>query len=162
MEPKTTHADTEINTGGNSLHVLVGVDDSTESRDAMAAAYELFGGDSRYTIITVHQSPPLVVGMMGAGTTVAGMHHRLDESILEHVAESAVSGIRDVAPDDADLTFRTEVGHAGSAICEIATEEQADVIVIGSRDRGFLDRVFTPSVAKHLVDHAPCPVLVVR
>lgn len=162
MDHQPSSTDIADQSAAEALHVLVGVDDSAESRDAVATAYEFFGEDSRYTIVSVHQSPPLIVGMTGIDMTVAGIHHRLDESIGRQIAENATSHARSAAPDDADITSRTEVGHAGSAICEVATDEQADVIVIGSHDRGLWDRLFTPSVGKYLVDHAPCPVLVVR
>ena len=40
--------------------------------------------------------------------------------------------------------------------------EQFDVIVVGSHGRGFVKRVVLGSVSHHVLQHAPCPVLVVR
>lgn len=143
-------------------NVLIGVDDTDESRHAVRVAYDFFGSSSEYTIVSVHENPPLIVGMSGVGTTVAGMYTRLDETVGQQIAQNTTSQARSEAPDDADVTFRNDVGDAGRIICEIAADESSDLIVIGSHDNGFWERLFTPSVSKYLVGHAPCPVLIVR
>ena len=55
-----------------------------------------------------------------------------------------------------------EVGDPVDAIERAAQELDADLIVVGSNDRNFLQRLFSPSVSKGLVEHADRPVLVVR
>jgi nucleotide-binding universal stress UspA family protein len=55
-----------------------------------------------------------------------------------------------------------EVGEAGPTICRIAGAVGADVVVVGSHGHGWLQRVFLGSVSRHVLGHAPCPVLVVR
>ncbi len=52
-------------------------------------------------------------------------------------------------------------GNAGPALCELAAEVGADVIVIGTRGRGGIKRALLGSVSDHVVRNAPCPVLVV-
>jgi len=70
-------------------------------------------------------------------------------------AEAAALGIEDAQ--------RTVVlGAAGPAICALAEELPASVIVIGSHGRGGLRRAMLGSVSDHLVRRAACPVLVVR
>jgi nucleotide-binding universal stress UspA family protein len=44
----------------------------------------------------------------------------------------------------------------------IAEEQGCDVIVVGSRGHGAIRRALLGSVSTHLVQHAPCPVFVVR
>ncbi len=110
----------------------------------------------------IYERQPFIVGGLGLGATVPGMHARLDESVGRHLATNAASESRAAVPDDADVDFHADVGHAGSTICEAAVENDTDVIVIGSHDRSLWERLFTPSVGKYLVDNAPCPVLVVR
>lgn len=53
-------------------------------------------------------------------------------------------------------------GTPGEAICSLAAESKFDLIVVGSHGRGFLARVFLGSVSTYIVNHAPCPVLVIR
>ena len=51
-------------------------------------------------------------------------------------------------------------GDPGRALCDLAAERGATVIVAGSRGRGGLKRAVLGSVSDHLVRNAPCPVLV--
>jgi nucleotide-binding universal stress UspA family protein len=55
-----------------------------------------------------------------------------------------------------------ELGHAADRLILAAEERFADLIVVGSRGRGPATSAVLGSVSAHLVDHAPCPVLVVR
>ena len=50
----------------------------------------------------------------------------------------------------------------GRALVEMAEDEGADLIILGSHGRSGLSRAFLGSVAERVVRHAPCPVLVVR
>lgn len=142
--------------------VLIGVDETTESRAAVATAFDFFGSASEYTIVCIHERRPLVISGFGVGASVAGLNARLEESVGRQLAEDAATASRSELPDDADVNFASDVGHAGSMIVQTAADSGSDVIVIGSSERSFWDRLFTPSVGKYLVDNSPCPVLVVR
>ena len=75
-----------------------------------------------------------------------------------------------VLEDHADMLRRSglaveatvEVGHAADLIMRAADERFADLIVVGNRGRGPASSAVLGSVSAHLVDHAACPVLVVR
>ena len=54
-----------------------------------------------------------------------------------------------------------EVGVAWDAICSNARDHDVDMIVIGSHDYRFIDRILGTTAAK-VVNHADRPVLVVR
>jgi len=56
--------------------------------------------------------------------------------------------------------LRTGVPHAD--IVKLATDERADLIVIGTHGRGGLERAILGSVADRVVRLAACPVLTVR
>jgi nucleotide-binding universal stress UspA family protein len=43
-----------------------------------------------------------------------------------------------------------------------ARDLAADLVIVGSHQRGRLARLTLGSVAQHVVEDAPCPVLVVR
>jgi nucleotide-binding universal stress UspA family protein len=51
---------------------------------------------------------------------------------------------------------------AFEAITNLAKEQKADMIVIGSHGRTGLRRLLMGSVAEKVIGHAPCPVLVVK
>lgn len=53
-------------------------------------------------------------------------------------------------------------GDVASAIVDFASEQQADLIVMGTAGRKGLGRLIVGSAAEHVVRHAPCPVLTVR
>jgi nucleotide-binding universal stress UspA family protein len=53
-------------------------------------------------------------------------------------------------------------GPVASTVVEVAREQQADLIIIGSNVRGGLSRLFPGAIADEIVHNAPCPVLLVR
>jgi nucleotide-binding universal stress UspA family protein len=164
----TDHTNANANANANEPHaapqvnVLIGVDETPESHEAVETAWRLFGNNGVYTIVCIYERQPFLVGSLDIGAGLAGMYAHLDDSIGQQVATNAASYARSAAPVDADINFHTDVGHAGSSIIDAAEEHDSDLIVIGSHDRGFWDRVFSPSVGKYLVENASCPVLVVR
>jgi nucleotide-binding universal stress UspA family protein len=158
----TDHDNTSELHAAPHVNVLIGVDETPESRGAVETSWELFGSNGVYTIVCIYERQPFIVGNLGIGTNLAGMYARLDDSIGQQLATNAASHARSAAPVDADVNFHTDVGHAGSSIIDAAGEHASHLIVIGSHDRGFWERIFSPSVGKYLVENAPCPVLVVR
>ena len=58
--------------------------------------------------------------------------------------------------------FHIAVGHAAEQIVRHAEDWNADLIVVGHRGRTLFDRLLVGSVAKHVIDHAYCAVLVAR
>lgn len=141
------------------MNVLIAVDDSAESRHAVDVAYRFFGPDADYSILSVGDRPPIFVGGYGAGAmpTAADLNLQLDAA--HAVAEDAVSHAAERLPD---AQTDVEDGQPASIICRFAEQHDSDVIVIGSHERSFWLRLFDPSVGRHVIDHAPCPVLVVR
>lgn len=57
---------------------------------------------------------------------------------------------------------QTRHGNAAQEIIAAASDARADFIVIGSRGRTGLERLLLGSVARNVLFHAPCSVLVVR
>lgn len=73
--------------------------------------------------------------------------------------DAPVSLPASVAGDDIVLTH----GDPVERICELASQVEADLIIVGTSDPGVWSRIFSgESVSRGVVDHAPCSVLVVR
>lgn len=53
-------------------------------------------------------------------------------------------------------------GHAASSIVKFAKEHHVDLIVIGSRGLSGVERFFLGSVSFHVIQKAPCDVLVIK
>ena len=59
--------------------------------------------------------------------------------------------------------IRTESGKPGEIIVDVANQEKAGIIVIGSRGLGKLQRTFTgSSVSDYVLHHSKCAVVVCR
>lgn len=75
------------------------------------------------------------------------------EEAVERTAEAAPGPTRtEVVPSHA----RTE-----EALADIVAREGADLLVIGSAQPGWLQRLFGGSTVDRIVHHATCPVLVI-
>jgi nucleotide-binding universal stress UspA family protein len=57
--------------------------------------------------------------------------------------------------------FVPSAGHPAEAIVRLARERNADLIVVGTRRKGFFERLVEGSVNQEVLRHAPCDVLVV-
>ncbi len=54
------------------------------------------------------------------------------------------------------------VGKPATELCKLASEEDIDLIVVGSRGLTGLQELALGSVSHRVAHHAPCPVLIVR
>ena len=75
-------------------------------------------------------------------------------ALQDWVAKARAEGL------NARTTLRTGVPY--QEVVALATDERADLIVIGTHGRGGIDRALLGSVADRVVRLAPCPVLTVR
>ncbi|MGF1597080.1 MAG: universal stress protein [Acidimicrobiales bacterium] len=141
------------------MKVLIAVDDTEESIDAVHLAYRTFGADADYMVVSIGSVTPIIPP---APAGMAPSYVMISE-LADEVRDAARAA---VAAAKAELGVEAEtvaaIGSPGSTICQLAEDRQVDVIVIGSHDRGIWDRLFHPSVGRHVVDKAPCSVLVVR
>ena len=83
-------------------------------------------------------------------------HPAMPEAVAQERLEEALKQAHVTA--DALVT----VGSAGTAIIEVASEEKAQLIVVGTVGRTGLRRALLGSVAEAVAKGAPCSVLVVR
>lgn len=60
------------------------------------------------------------------------------------------------------ISTHSVLGHPADVICELAKEEQVDLIVVGSCGHSKISRILLGSVSDSIVNHAHCPVLVVK
>ena len=85
---------------------------------------------------------------------------------IEEKVQSWFDKVRDMAKNEGIPELKTEtftdVKSVIGSIIDYATSRDVDLIVIGTRGRTGLRRFLMGSVANGVVQHAHCPVLLVR
>ncbi|MEM8747067.1 MAG: universal stress protein [Actinomycetota bacterium] len=139
---------------------LLCTDGSDVAIEALRASIPLLAPADRTIVVTV-ESP-----VSSDSTTGNGFHvtSRADfGGVVETTGDAAARDdlLRTVdALELDDVEFMAIVGDTGPAICRLADEFSASVVVIGTSGRGGLRRAVMGSTSDHIVRHAPCPVLV--
>jgi nucleotide-binding universal stress UspA family protein len=77
------------------------------------------------------------------------------EEALQHFVRKQLSGLA------VPVVTRVLEGAPDLQISRYAAEAAIDLIVIGTHARGLVRRIFLGSVSKAVMEHAPCPVLMV-
>lgn len=92
--------------------------------------------------------------------------YQLYQQKLEEYKQLGISFLQNLAFKATEAGVKTEytqlIGNPGRAICELATNWNADLIVVGSRGLKGLKEMFLGSVSNYVTHHAPCSVMIVR
>jgi nucleotide-binding universal stress UspA family protein len=134
--------------------ILIGYDESDESKRALERAVELAGALGS-TLIVTSVAPVLTSGgrSMGAFDPVdTPAEHREELERARATVEAA--GIT--------ADYVVAAGDPADAILEVAEERHADLIVVGTREPNFLQRMVGASVSTSVSRHAHCDVLIVH
>jgi nucleotide-binding universal stress UspA family protein len=133
--------------------IVLGLDGSDASEAAVPVAAEL-ARLATAEIVVVH-----VEERIAARGGVEPAH--LDQDELTARIEATANELR-AAGGDVRVEIAVDlIGGPARAIAEVATQVQADIVVVGSRGHSGLAGVLLGSVAQKLLHLAPCPVLVV-
>jgi nucleotide-binding universal stress UspA family protein len=140
--------------------ILCPIDFSESSLDALAYAINMAEeADARLTLLHVVDVPAVV------SEEPAVFEMNLDR-IRQAAATNARQRLHGLVPEDARTfcTVETAIveGRASPEILRQAAERQSDLIVMGVRGRGAVDRLFFGSTTHHVIRAATCPVLIVR
>jgi nucleotide-binding universal stress UspA family protein len=135
-------------------NVLVPVDFSARSRDALNLAAELVRpGGSGITLLHVVELP-VAWGELRPFDVDRELSHRAAAQLKDWAADLATK-------TNVPVSTRICVGNPAHQLLEVlGTELVFDLVVIGSRGRTGLARMTLGSVAEKIVRHAPCAVLV--
>jgi nucleotide-binding universal stress UspA family protein len=129
--------------------IIVGVDEQPAGRDAIALAHDLMTAGGGLTLAHVHRAETMPVHASNPGFQAAERERSL----------ALLAEVRDAAGINA---ARICVGSAsvGRGLHELAEQENADLLVVGSNRRGLLGRVLIADDTQHALDGAPCAVAV--
>ena len=103
---------------------------------------------------------PYIKYMAPAGLTVPRYIQEAKKQTDEWFSQVKSRAAKEGAKITAETIFSTP--SIAESIINYASEQKADLIVIGTRGRSGLKRLVLGSVASAVVVHASCPVLVVR
>jgi nucleotide-binding universal stress UspA family protein len=138
-------------------HVIVGVDGSAESIEALAwaARYAAATGASISAVYAWHYPP--------AGPVPAGRAPQsITDEVRAHMQEALDHAMTEVygttRPDNVD----TKVAYGHPAMVLVNEAAGADLLVVGNRGHGQFHGMMLGSVSIHCVTSASCPVVVVR
>lgn len=136
--------------------VVVGVDGSDHSLNAAEKAVAIarrFG--ARLLIATVVRPPEGWWGIGGAPPPPDAFASAVVEGrrrILDRAEES-------LDLDGIEYDMVEEVGDPAIQLAELCRSEEADLLVVGRRGAGLVERIVVGSVADRVAHTAPCPVL---
>ncbi|MBR4694916.1 MAG: universal stress protein [Selenomonadaceae bacterium] len=89
----------------------------------------------------------------------------LSDAILEAVTKAGnviLDRAMDLVPSGIEKEAFSETGSPAVVILEFATNNDIDLIVMGSRGLGIVKGVLLGSVSQYIVEQAKCPVMVVK
>jgi nucleotide-binding universal stress UspA family protein len=138
-------------------HILVPIDGSEQANralDSSIALAQMCSSDVKITVLHVNPllilNEPLIV----------------DNSLYEHMEEE---GRHIVSPaveklKAAQIEFSAEIktGDPASVIYHLADFNHNDLIVMGSRGVGLMSEILLGSVSHKVIQHAHCPVMIIK
>jgi nucleotide-binding universal stress UspA family protein len=143
MPPEPTPAD--------ASRVIVGVDASDSSRDALALGQALNEPGGRLLIVYAHPFGELA-GLLTEGD---------DERLVREAAESVARQAHEVLDDATRREMRIVANRSpAAALQQLAVDTDAGLIVVGSSERSGPGKVLAGSTGEALLSGAPVPVAV--
>jgi nucleotide-binding universal stress UspA family protein len=139
--------------------ILVPIDNTESSMNAGRLAMRLAEQNHARLFFVYVVDPSLAQAI----SRDSGKEPRLVESELTSTADRRLNDLSRLAREtrlDAGRTIRS--GEPRKEIEDLAAKQNADLIVIGQKDEGTRDQSAAGDVAGQVIEHAPCPVLVVQ
>jgi len=139
---------------------LVAVDGSEYSKYAVEYVADVLDKE-KWEVVVLHVIPSLAeLGLESVAPPA------LIEQLLQELRENAKKIVDEAVEYFKKRGFKAEgvvkEGHVGKTIVETAKDLDVDLIAMGTRGLSGLKALILGSVARYVVNHAHCPVLVVR
>lgn len=167
--------------------VLIAVDETEESVHAAAVAQRLFGNDAEYIAVSVIDAADIDLNRQpwfgttwgtrypvpyGAVWPLPGLIHtrmgiapsESGDTPTDVARRAATETARDVVEESGVVTAEPvgETGDPVDMILRASEERSADVIVVGTHDRSWFDRLLRSSVREKVLKSSDVPILVTR
>ena len=142
---------------GHSIRrILVAVDGSPQSVGACRLAVDLARGYEA-TLVALHVAVPVP-----PGSSVRPADYLRAQDAARAQGDRLLEDARNLARGYAPFTGEVVFGEPSDVIVRRARELGADLVVVGSRGLGTIDRLLLGSVSSSVAQRAACSVLVAR
>lgn len=137
-------------------HILLGVDGSDHALHAAKTAGD-FARNMKSNILRIVVAFDPVPPYLGEPNLQTAISARVKEA--DKILQKALEAVGEIPGE-----VHTEIleGSPAEAILDVANTRKVDLIVMGSRGFGRLKGLLIGSQSQKVVQHAPCPVLIVR
>jgi len=143
----------------NARSIVVGTDGSEPADEAVRQATDMASREGAQLHLVTAYPDPQILRERTTGTG-GGSYTIVD---LREVAETLVQrAARDARSNGVEVETHVREGQPAEVIIDVANQEQADLIVVGSRGLTGIKRYLLGSVSSKVSEHAPCSVMIVR
>ena len=137
-------------------NIVVGLDGSEGARHALERALDLASlTHGAVHAVSVEEHIPAYAATVGEVDDEVEFKNHYFKGV--HADAVKAAGSRRMI-----LSFDIVRGHAADQLVRAAVDRKADLLVIGHAGHSRLHNLLLGSTADRVVEHAPCPVLVVR
>jgi nucleotide-binding universal stress UspA family protein len=138
--------------------IVVGVDGSEQSRHAAALAASMARcTEADVHLMTVVRPPEGWWGIVGSPPTSTA----LGKTLMDAKQEILDSMLEDLDLTGVEYQLVEDIGDPARMLVEYSEKMGADLLIVGKRGAGLIERMVLGSVANRVVHDAPCPVVVV-
>jgi nucleotide-binding universal stress UspA family protein len=137
--------------------IVVGTDGSEPAERAVREAIDIAARDgAELHVVTAFHDQAMFRERIESGATTVEIN-------LQEVGESvAARAVREAEAAGVKVTSHAHEGDPAEAILDTAKEQNADLIVVGSRGLTGAQRFLLGSVSQKVMEHAACNVMIVR
>jgi nucleotide-binding universal stress UspA family protein len=146
------------------MNILVATNGSESAIAAARQAIDLLRADAHIVLLTVvleYQDPQEDAGGL-EGPVISDEEAEKDFEDRTAAGQAALQRTASALGSDVEVRLVSGGEESGAAIDRVASEIHADVLVVGSSNKGWLRRLFGHSVGDYVAHHAPCPVMIIR
>ena len=137
--------------------IVVGTDGSEPAREAVRQATDMASREgARLHLVTAYPDPQTLRERMAGGAHTEPIDlRRVADAVLERAAHDALA-------KRVEVETHVREGDPAEVIIDVASEQKADLIVVGSRGLTGITRFLLGSVSSKVSQHASCSVMIVR
>jgi nucleotide-binding universal stress UspA family protein len=146
------------------MNILVATDGSESAIDAARRSMDLLRPGGHVVLVMVIPDYEDLMSDAG-GIEGPGISYKQAEKDWKKATaegQAALDRTASVIGTEVEIRLVPDDETTGAVIDRVASEMNADVLVVGSSSKGWLRRLFGGSVSDYVAHHAPCPVMLIR